>query len=34
MIEAVERPDGLSRLMQEITKVQGVTGPAAKETKT
>lgn len=30
-IESVEPPEGVSRLVREITKTQGVTGPVSKE---
>ncbi len=33
-IESVDRPDGVSRLVMDLTKTQGITGPAAKQTKT
>jgi hypothetical protein len=33
-IESVDQPDGVSRLVMDLTKTQGITGPAAKQPKT
>lgn len=32
-IEGVDQPDGVSRLVMDLTKTQGITGPVAKQTK-
>jgi len=33
-IESVDQPDGVSRLVMDLTKTQGITGPVAKPTQT
>jgi hypothetical protein len=33
-IESVEQPDSVSRLVTDLTKTQGIIGPAAKQAKT
>jgi Protein of unknown function (DUF2589) len=32
-IESIDQPDGVSRLVMDLTKTQGITGPADKQTK-
>jgi hypothetical protein len=33
-IESVDQPDGVSRLVMDLTKTQGITGPVAKPSQT